>query len=565
MISDVLKVEVSDALSTLGIEGGSFAVEHPDDLSHGDYSTNAAMVFSKTVKANPRVLAEKIVAELSKNMPEDVEKIDIAGPGFINFHLKREFFAAEVKKIIKEKEKFGSNDFFKKAGLKKVMIEYTDPNPFKEFHIGHLMSNAIGESIARIIAFSGAQVRRACYQGDVGLHVAKAVWAFSRFGKKDAVPSVVELAAFYAQGARAYEEDGIAMHEITVVNKKIYTREDDGINALYDIGKKVSLEYFDGLYGKLGTEFDYFFYESVTGPIGKKLVEENLAKGIFEKSAGAVVFKGDEKMGLHTRVFINSEGLPTYEAKELGLVELKRKKYGYDLSLVVTGNEIKDYFKVLLDVVKKIFTSKDSKGTNIRHVPHGMLRLPTGKMSSRTGDVVTVVSLIEKIQAHLHEKFPGKDSTADDVIAIGAIKYSILRQSSGDDIIFDLDKSVSFEGDSGPYLQYAAVRANSIGGKAKAAKIKGAVKQFPFEAHSLEKMLYRFPEIVERAAREYEPHYITTYLTELAGLFNSYYANNQIISAEDKDSPYKIVLTHAFAIVMRNGLNLLAIEVPEKM
>jgi arginyl-tRNA synthetase len=186
-------------------------------------------------------------------------------------------------------------------------------------------------------------------------------------------------------------------------------------------------------------------------------------------------------------------------------------------------------------------------------------------MSSRTGDVVTAVSLIEKIKAHIKEKFLNEVSTEDEKIAIGAIKYSILRQSSGDDIVFDIDKSVSFEGDSGPYLQYAAVRANSIGGKAKAAKIKESVKDFPAEVHSLEKMLCRFPEIVERAAGEYEPHHITTYLTELAGFFNNYYANNQIISAEDKNSPYRIALTHAFAIVMKNGLNLLGIETPAKM
>lgn len=573
MISDLIQKAVGSALESLGIKGAGFsrlssrqAVEHPDDLSHGDYSTNAALVFAKELKANPRELAQKLVAELEKNKPDEVEKIDIAGPGFINFHLKREFFAEQVKKILKEKEKYGSNDFFRKAKLKKVMIEYTDPNPFKEFHIGHLMSNAIGESIARIIAFSGAEVKRACYQGDVGLHVAKAIWAFKNSDMNIAEPSILEFAMFYAKGAQAYEEDEKAKKEIIDINKKIYSREDPEINGAYDLGKKRSLDYFDSIYKKLGTEFDYFFYESEAGPIGKNLVEENLEKGVFEKSDGAIVFKGDEEKGLHTRVFINSEGLPTYEAKELGLVQLKAKKYPYDLSLVVTGNEIKDYFKVLLDAVAKVFPEKIHKKTNIRHIPHGMLRLPTGKMSSRTGDVVTALSLITKTQQGIKEKFEKQNFDADnEKIAIGAVKYSILRQSSGDDIVYDLDKSISFEGDSGPYLQYSAVRARSIAVKAAEARIKGNVKKYPAEIHSIEKMLYRFPEIVERSAKEYEPHYITTYLTELAGLFNNYYANNQIISADDGYSPYKIALTHAFEIVMRNGLALLGISVPEKM
>jgi arginyl-tRNA synthetase len=524
------------------------------------------------LKVKPRELAEKLVAELEKGKPDEVESIDIAGPGFINFHLKREFFAEQIKNILKEKEKFGSNDSFKKIGLKKVMIEYTDPNPFKEFHIGHLMSNAIGESIARITEFSGALVKRACYQGDVGLHVAKAIWGYfnekNNEGKKERSENLDagKLGAYYALGAVAYEENQDAKKEIVNINKKIYSKEDLDINKIYKVGREISLDYFAGIYKQLGTKFDLFFFESEAGPIGKKIVEENLENGIFEKSDGAVIFKGDEERGLHTRVFINSEGLPTYEAKELGLVELKRKKYSYDLSLVVTGNEIKDYFKVLLDAVSKVFPLKNSQGTNIRHIPHGMLRLPSGKMSSRTGDVVTALSLIAKVRQNLKEKFSNKNSDVEDEkIAIGAIKYSILRQSSGDDIIFDLDKSISFEGDSGPYLQYAAVRAQSILRKADEAKMKESTNKSGESVHELEKILYRFPEIVERAALEYEPHYITTYLTELAGLFNNYYANNQIIAAEDKDSPYKIALTHAFEIVMRNGLNLLGIEVPERM
>ena len=579
MISDTIKEVVKSALSELGVSKGDFAVEHPDELSHGDYSTNAALVFSKDLKMNPHELAEKLVIELEKmkqNKTEEtglgqVEKIDIAGPGFINFQLKREFFAEQVKKILKEDEKFGSNDSFKKSGLKKVMVEYTDANPFKEFHIGHLMTNAIGESIARIIAFSGAEVKRACYQGDVGLHVAKSIWGYLKSGNNDInsltpLDFAVRFGAYYASGTKSYEEDEDAKKDIIAINKKVYSREDKGLNDIYDAGKKISLDYFDSIYEKLDTKFDYLFFESEASPIGKKLVEENLKKGIFEKSDGAIVFKGDIEKGLHTRVFINSEGLPTYEAKELGLVELKRKKYKYDLSLVVTANEIKDYFKVLLDVVKKVFTSSISSETNIQHVPHGMFRLPSGKMSSRTGDVVTALSLIEKVKQNLKEKFSNKDSDIEDEkIAIGAIKYSILRQSSGDDIVFDLDKSISFEGDSGPYLQYSAVRAKSIAEKAKSAKIKESAKKYSDEAFPLEKILYRFPEIVERSAREYEPHYITTYLTELAGLFNNFYANNQIIAAEDKDSPYKIALTHAFEIVMRNGLSLLGIQVPERM
>jgi arginyl-tRNA synthetase len=577
------------------------SMDHPKDLAHGDYSTNVALIYAKPLNMPPRDLAEKIVAELKKDSELSkknlVEKIDIAGPGFINFHLKAEFFQKAVVDIATSSDKgvsFGSNDFFPRIGIKKVIVEYTDPNPFKDFHIGHLMSNAIGESIARIVAFSGAEVKRACYQGDVGLHVAKAVWAYLQDKKRKSLEET-DFGKYYVVGSAAYEEDATAKQEIIAINKKIYSKEDPEINAIYEKGRKASLEEFEKIYAKLGTKFDYYFFESETGGIGTDIVMNNLAgagiqedtqagghiagKDVFEKSDGAIVFKGDESRGLHTRVFINSEGLPTYEAKELGLAECKYKKYPYDLSVYVTGNEIRDYFKVLLDAIDKTFD--DPKIKNIRHIPHGMLRLPSGKMSSRKGGIITAESLIAEVAKLISEKVKDGAAEAAETVAVGAIKYSILRQGSGDDIIFDFGKSISFEGDSGPYLQYSTVRAKSIREKAAGEGIaahvgeKSATKNekgenknpraFPAEISTLEKLLYRFPEIVERSAEEYEPHYLTTFLVELAAAFNNYYAKNQIVLKSDPASPYKVALTHAFEIVMRNGLHLLGIGVPERM
>ena len=223
-------------------------------------------------------------------------------------------------------------------------------------------------------------------------------------------------------------------------------------------------------------------------------------------------------------------------------------------SVIITGNEINDYFKVLLCAMKQIFPELAEKTL---HFSHGMLRLPTGKMSSRSGDVITAENLIEMLK----EKVKG-----DERVAIGAIKYMILRQAIGGNIIFDLEKSVSTEGDSGVYLQYSYARANSILKKAKESKIMSTCEvDNIWQTTELEKLLYKFPEVVLRAGQEFAPHYIVSYLTELARAYNSFYGNNQIIGEKDPASPYKVALSEAFSIAMRNGLNVLGIPVLEKM
>ncbi|MSU55141.1 MAG: arginine--tRNA ligase [Candidatus Taylorbacteria bacterium] len=571
MIEEKIRNLIKESLKNLEIEIREISLEHPDEISHGDYSTNVALVHAKAQGANPRKLAEEIVRYIEQNKSKEILKVEIAGPGFINFYLSREFFTGEVLAILKEGEDFGKNS---KLEGKKVMVEYTDPNPFKEFHIGHLMSNAVGESISRLVQFQAAEVKRACYQGDVGLHVAKAVWGMKEQIKNSKLKiqeiTAKNLGEVYALGSEKYETDEAVKAEIISLNKAIFDKSDAEMQVLYEKGRKVSLDYFETIYRRLGTNFDYKFFESETGPFGKKIVEEFLGHGIFEKSQGAVVFPG-EKHGLHTRVFINSQGLPTYEAKELGLAKIKYDIYKYDQSIVVTANEVNEYFKVLLCVMNLTFPELAKK---TKHLSHGMLRLPTGKMSSRTGNIITGESLISAVEAMVHKKLEEREleihekSKIAEIVAIGAIKYSILKQAIGSDIIYDFEKSISFEGDSGPYLQYACVRATSVLEKAKKENIKAAPPGdggAEEDVSLLEKMLSRFPEIVERASSEYSPHFVATYLTELAGSFNNYYAHNQIVNSSDPQSPYKVAITESFVTVMKNGLWLLGIKVPEHM
>ena len=572
-MQEEIKNLIHEALKTLDIERVDFAVEHPEDFNNGDYSTNVAMVLAKNLKTNPRELAEKIKFELENNLPEQISKVDVAGAGFINFYLSRKFFTGSTERILND-QNFGKNHLFQN---KKIMVEYTDPNPFKPFHIGHLMTNAIGESIARILEHSGAQVSRANYQGDVGLHVAKALYGLRQTGMPEDLGAPVTVLAqhignSYVAGNTAYEENPDAKAEIDAINKKIYTREDEELNQVYDWGFKVTMQAFEDLYKILGTQFDYYFLESKVASYGEGLVRENIGQGknVFEESDGAIVFKAENyDPKLHTRVFITRTGLPTYETKELGLTQEKFKTIpDMHRSIVITANEQTDYMRVVAKALSLIHPEYESK---MMHITHGMMRLTTGKMGSRKGNIVTGESLIRDTIAVIEEKLQDRDLPATDkhdiaeAVGVAAIKYSILRSKSGGDIIYDVEESVSVEGDSGPYLQYSQVRANSVLDKAKAENILPDFVNAPEEVTNLEKLLYRFPEVLHRSATTYEPHHIATYLIELARAFNGFYANSVIVDKTDPTSSYKIALTFAFSFVMKKGLHLLGISAPTKM
>ncbi|MDQ3014442.1 MAG: arginine--tRNA ligase [bacterium] len=578
-IREIITDVIEHALSQLGVPKDMVGInlDHPADSKFGDYSTNVAMVLFKTLGAsskNPfelaQKLAEKIKDEINVSHNEYIDHVEAVPPGFINIYLTKNFFIESIKDVLEKNAWYGKNN---KLWNKKAIIEYTDPNAFKQFHIGHLMSNAIGESLSRIMEFHEVKLTRATYGSDVGMNVAKTIWGIIELKNQgleddDIADHIALIGRAYVYGSNAFETNDRAKQEITEFNKKIYERSDDTINELYDWGREVSIKHFNELYVKLGSRFDYNIWESEVADEGKKIVEAGLDRGIFELSEGAVIFKG-ELYGLHNRVFINSQGLPTYEAKELSLTKKKFEIHDFDQSIVITANEQDDYFKVILMALKYIYPEIAAR---TKHISHGMMRFASGKMSSRTGNVITGESLLEDIQALVREKMADRDFSDHEreeistMVAVAAIKYTILRQSIGKDIIFDQEKSLSFEGDSGPYLQYAYVRAKSILAKAKDAKIQSKVMDAPKEElSSLEKKLYIFPEIVERAAAEYAPQYIATYLIELAAEFNAYYAQHKIIDLKDKTSPHKVALTEAVSWVLKNGLYLLGIQAPEKM
>ncbi|TSC59582.1 MAG: Arginine-tRNA ligase, partial [Parcubacteria group bacterium Gr01-1014_107] len=342
------------SLTELSIEVENISLERPANLSYGDYSSNVAMVFAKQTGQSPKGLAEKLLQKLNENKLPQVSRIETAGPGFVNFYLSKDFFLEAILKILGEEKKWGEN---KNLSKQKIIIEYTQPNPFKEFHLGHLVNNIIGEAISRLIEAQGAKVKRVTYHGDVGLHVAKAIWAME--AHKLDPNKLSEWGRAYSLGERAYRDSEIK-GEIDEINIKIYEKSDQEINKLYEKGRGLSLRNFKEVWERLGSSFDESFFESQTGEVGKALVEKNIPKNIFEKSEQAIIFPG-ERYGLHTRVFVNSQGLPTYEAKDLGLLKLKEKFFNFDKSIAITDIEQAEYYKVVMKAAELVFPELKGK------------------------------------------------------------------------------------------------------------------------------------------------------------------------------------------------------------
>ncbi len=543
---DVFKVNIEPVLS------------RPDE-QFGDYACNVALQLAKQLDQNPRDIAVKLSEQIKST--EGVVSVSVAGPGFINVTISDAILAEEGFTISLHRSNAGQE----------ILVEFGNFNPLKTVHLGHLYTTIVSSAIARLFERSGANMHPISYHGDVGMHIAKAIWAIGKDidwdpEKLEGLKSGSEsdegmqslktvFGAYYAHGNEAYESDPEATEQIREVNRQVYDRDHKGVNKIHDLCVKRSLEYFDTIYDELGVSFERHYLESETAPIGTKVVKENIGN-VFEESDGAIVYKG-EKDGLHTRVFLNSQGLPTYEAKDLGLIELKKRDYPNAVkSIIITGSEQKEYFKVMLAALGHI---EPEQAVKTEHITHGHLGLTTGKMSSRTGNVFGAQSLMDATRMEVQKAFP--DSEVQHDVYLAALKYTFLKHRIGGDIVFDVQESVSLEGNSGPYIQYAYARARSI--LRKKSAIKGEVGELEAGERSLVRKLSEYEEVLEHATEERLPHYICTYLYELAQAFNRFYENNRVIDNEREALRLKII--EAYTNVLKDGLETLGIPVIEKM
>ncbi len=529
------------------------------DEQFGDFSTNIALQLSKQLGKNPREIAEAIAVKSRENSVKTVKSIEIAGPGFINVTLTNEALTNSLS--------HGTSVSIKRD--KTVLVEYSDPNPLKPLHAGHLYTTVVGDAISRLIERSGAKTIRLNYGGDVGLHVAKSMWAIiNALGgenpeKLNEVPEADRstwLGACYVSGNNAYEDDEAAKAEIVTINKKVYALHAAGdkespFAQIYWTTRQWSYEYFTVLYNQLSVlPFDRFIPESEVTPLGIKTVKEHTGS-VYKESEGAVVFDGDAH-GLHTRVFMNSEGLPTYEAKEVGLLETKWNDYKFDESIVITASEQDQYMQVVLKSIEQ-FQPEPIQRT--RHLTHGVVKLAGGvKMSSRKGNIVSALDIL----AAAREAGEKSGRANEETIILAAVKYAFLKNRIGADVVYDPEESVALEGNSGPYLQYAHARARSI-----IAKASGQATELSTDLNSSERSLVRklteFDEVVNRSIIDLMPHHICTYLFELAQEFNRFYEKNKVIGSDQEAARLKLV--SEYAAKLKEGLELLGIHAPDRM
>ena len=552
-------------LNLFGIEQ-DVQLSRPDE-KFGDYSTNVAMQLSKPLGKNPREIAEQISEKLRET--GEYSEVSIAGPGFINVRINNVYLSNELSKIISNPSEYGKSKLYQD---KVVVTEYSDPNPFKVLHAGHLYTSIIGDAISNLIESAGGIVHRVNFGGDVGLHVAKTMWAILQNigGELPEKLSEIEensrsewMAGRYVEGTRAYEDDENAKLEIVALNKKIYGFHSDSdhessLAQIYWTCRTWSYDYFNAFYQRIGTKFEKYYPESETATVGLKTVLEQKQNGVYKDSDGAVIFDGDS-YGLHTRVFVNKEGLPTYEAKDVGLSIKKWEDYHFDQSVIITGNDITEYMKVVL---KSIEQFKPELAKHTRHITHGNVKLAGGvKMSSRKGNFLRAIDVLD-MTADENERIQGN---RDESPILGAIKYTFLKNKIGADIIFEPKESVSLQGNSGPYLQYALVRATSIIQKSKFGSSDNFVNNDDFtnfERGLLFKMI-EFPEIVDLATNTLLPHHLCSYLYELAQEFNRFYENSHVV--DDEREEIRICLVKAYSNILKKGLMMLGLPTPERL
>ncbi len=668
-------------LKEMGITDIIPEVEISGDPKNGDYTTNVALRLAKVLKKSPMDIALQVVREvkrekekgqgktLDQNIYEanqkrsagnenfkvlqDIEKIEVAPPGFINFFLSEAKLINNLNRVLKEKESFGKRQAtsFGKTQDKRVMVEFAHPNTHKAFHIGHLRNITTGESIVRLLESQGHEVIRVNYQGDVGMHIAKCLYGILRVkSQKSKVQSwkdarrlnindrIEYLGQMYAAGSKAFEEDPEAKEEIIDLNALVYASaqrfaKEEGLDSgttdyldlvkhtkysldeIYELWKETrqwSLDYFETIYARVGSHYDRYYFESEC-LAGVDKAKAAIPKGVLKESEGAIIFDG-KPYSIDTRVFVNSLGLPTYEAKELALAEMETSEFGKLEKLIhVVGPEQASFFKVTFKVEELLGIVEPEVQ---EHLIYGWVKLKHGKMSSRSGIVILGEWLLDEAKKAIYiilqnsasktrsiSKYPNqkdiekvspfqaKFSTQEieeiaETAAIAAVKYSFLRVSTQNEIAFDLNESVNMDGDSGPYLQYTYARARSVLRKAgdSSCQLSAVSCQLNTEERAVLRLIMYFPEIVEDAARNFAPSGLCTYLFSLAQTFNVFYAKHSILGggsyqpekmvkqaeseklrAESSQSVLRITLTSATAQVLKNGLYLLGIETLEEM
>lgn len=564
VISSILQNAVQKSFNTkLNSEKIENYLETPPESLMGDFAFPCFFLSSK-LKKSPQEIALKIKNEI-KELPKEISEIKIAG-AYLNFFVNKKILALNLIKEILENKRYGSNNLKIKN---KISVEFPSPNTNKPLHLGHLRNMAIGESVSRILEFSGTKVFRNSLNNDRGVHICKSMIVYEKYGKNKTPESTNKKSDhFVGDYYVLFSEKKIPDEEVQEMLRK-WENGDKKILALWKKMNKWALDGFKETYKKYGIKLDKEYFESKIYTKGKELVESGLKKGIFKKKSDGSVFidLNNEKLG--EKIVLRADGTSIYITQDLYLAKLKFDELKINSSIYVVGNEQDYHFNVLVAILKKLGEDFADK---IKHLSYGMVVLPEGRMKSREGKVVDADDLIEEIQNLAKKELISRSKlSARELesrslkIALASIKYFLLKTDINKDMMFIPEESIRFDGDTGPYIQYSYARANSI---LKKSKIKKNTKKFEIEnLHPAEieliKKLSQFKEIVLRSCETLNPSLIAHYSYQLAQNFNEFYHSCPVVGSKEEE--FRIKIVESFKIVLKNALSLLGIETLEEM
>lgn len=552
-------------------------IEHPKDPLHGDFSISIALKLSKQIGKPPNVIAEEIKADIPPL--EYIEKVDIAAPGFINFHLADSYLQKQLEKILTQKDDYGR---LKTGNGKKVLVEYSQPNIAKPLGAHHLLSTIIGQVIADLYRYGGYDVVSLNYLGDWGTQFGKLIHAYKAWGVEDIVKRdpLNELLKLYVKFHDEVEKKPDLVDKGRAEFKKLEEGDEENVKLLEWI-RELSIKEIKRIYKILGVEFDEYLGESMYLDRAKELVQEGKDKGIFvtgERGAIIAKFENDKYPPFMVQ---KADGTTLYSTRDIATLEDRLNRYDPQKILYVVDVAQSLHFNQLFDTAKRM----GYNSSELVHVSFGRMQLAEGSMSTRKGDVILLDKVISEgvtrsqrlVDEKGHDLSEEEKKDIAEKMAVSAIKYSIISQNRETNIKFDWDKILSLEGNSGPYLEYAYARSQSILRKAgttaepqeqatlfnESSSKQGT--QHPIEK-SLLRLLIRFPDRIQESINTYKPHILTTYLFDLARAFNSFYSEVPVLNAETKElKTARLKLVDATGQVLKNGLQLLGIAVFEKM
>jgi len=537
-------------------------LEIPPSPDLGDYAF-PCFSLTKKFKKSPVEIAQEISKKLTPS--ELIYKIQPSGP-YINFFInKNKLTEQTIKQILKEKDKYGSQ-----KQKQTIMIEFSQPNTHKAFHIGHIRGTSIGESLARILEFNNNKVIRANYSGDTGMHIAKWLWCYQKYHKNEKlIDNESWIAKIYVDAVKRLSKNKKLQEQVDTINKQLEDKSNKQLNNLWKKTRLLSINSWKKIYKELNTFFNKHYFESQMEKPAKTIIKELLKKQIAEVSEGATI-TNLEKYNLGVCVILRTDGTLLYLAKDLALAKQKKQDFKADNYIIITGDEQNLYFQQLFKTLELANFDKINK---FKHIGFGMVRLPNKKMSSRTGDNILYSDFVNQLINHSKEEI--KKRTPDIsktelekkalTISISAIKYSFLKQDSNKTIIFNPQESISFEGNTGPYIQYTHARANSILKKIKQeTKFEYSIEQ-TIELELIKK-LQQFPETIHKSSLELKPNLLANYTYELAQLFNEFYHSCPVIKEINVDTKNtRILIVNAVKQVLNISLTLLGITPIQQM